>query len=358
MLTEADVLMVRRPLLLAVIAFIISLKLPLYSQDSTPWKDSSPHAIQFISVSDGVRLEVLDWGGSGRAVVLLAGGGDTAHVFDDFAPKLTAHSHVYGITRRGFGASGYADAQNANERLGEDVLDVIDALKLDKPVLAGHSIAGAELSWMANRHPDRIAGVVYLEAGYSYAFDDGKGAPALDMMKLQAPEPPPPTAADLSSFQALQKYDDLVDGFETPEGELRQERQLNPDGTVGSFRNPPGGAMLMKLLAGGEKYTRIPVPSLFIFTNPHSLGPWAESTTDAAVRSAAKVYSNTLEAMTERQEKSVETGLPAAQVITIPNGNHFVFLSNEAECLRVVQAFLSKLSQSNVVRRGLPSQSH
>jgi pimeloyl-ACP methyl ester carboxylesterase len=50
-----------------------------------------------------VRLEVLDWGGTGRSLVLLAGGGDTAHIFDDFAPKLTGDFHVYGITRRGFG---------------------------------------------------------------------------------------------------------------------------------------------------------------------------------------------------------------------------------------------------------------
>jgi hypothetical protein len=47
--------------------------------------------------------------------------------------------------------------------------------------------------------------------------------------------------------------------------------------------------------------------------------------------------------MTERQKKSVESGVPAAHVITIPNGNHFVFLSNETECLRAVQAFFSKL---------------
>jgi hypothetical protein len=54
-----------------------------------------------------------------------------------------------------------------------------------------------------------------------------------------------------------------------------------------------------------------------------------------------------LAAMTERQEKSVESGVPAAHVITIPNGNHFFFLSNETECLRAVQAFLPKLSQPN-----------
>jgi non-heme chloroperoxidase len=59
-------------------------------------------------VEKGVRLEVLDWGGSGRPLVLLAGGGDTAHIFDDFAPKLTPSFHVYGIARRGFGESGFS----------------------------------------------------------------------------------------------------------------------------------------------------------------------------------------------------------------------------------------------------------
>src|SRR2546430_2962115 len=52
---------------------------------------SSPHAIQFVTVDKYVRLEVLDWGGLGRPVILLPGGGDTAHVFDEFAPKLTAN---------------------------------------------------------------------------------------------------------------------------------------------------------------------------------------------------------------------------------------------------------------------------
>ena len=153
MLMEADTLMLRRQYLFAGIALMICFIVPLHSQNGPAWKDPSPHAIQFISANDGVRLEVLDWGGSGRAVVLLAGGGDTAHVFDNFAPKLTTHNHVYGITRRGFGASGYADAENVGERLGKDVLAVIDALTLDKPILVGHSIAGAELSWMANRYP-------------------------------------------------------------------------------------------------------------------------------------------------------------------------------------------------------------
>jgi non-heme chloroperoxidase len=63
---------------------------------------SVPHRVHLVTVAEGVNLEVLDWGGTGRSVVLLAGSGNTAHVFDEFAPKLTDCCHVYGFTRRGF----------------------------------------------------------------------------------------------------------------------------------------------------------------------------------------------------------------------------------------------------------------
>ena len=75
---------------------------------ATAWPmptDSSPHTVQFVTVEPGVKLEVLDWGGTGRPLVFLASLGDTAHAFDKFAPKFIGKYHVYGITRRGFGES-------------------------------------------------------------------------------------------------------------------------------------------------------------------------------------------------------------------------------------------------------------
>jgi non-heme chloroperoxidase len=114
---------------------LVSLIVPLHSQQPPAWKDPSPHITQFVTVDKNVRLEVLDWGGSGRPLVLLAGGGDTAHAFDDFAPKLTPSFHVYGITRRGFGQSGFSLEGWGADRLGDDVLAVLDSLKLQRPVL-------------------------------------------------------------------------------------------------------------------------------------------------------------------------------------------------------------------------------
>ena len=109
-------------------------------------QDRSTHKVKFITVDQNVRLEVLDWGGSGPSVVLLAGGGNTAHVFDGFAPKLMADYHVYGITRRGFGASSSPASGYEADRLGDDVLAVLDSLKLNRPILVGHSLGGEELS--------------------------------------------------------------------------------------------------------------------------------------------------------------------------------------------------------------------
>src|SRR5215472_5928122 len=51
--------------------------------------DNIPHKEQFVTVAPGVRLEVLDWGGSGEAMVLLTGLGDNAHAYDHFAFQFT-----------------------------------------------------------------------------------------------------------------------------------------------------------------------------------------------------------------------------------------------------------------------------
>src|SRR5689334_1581107 len=98
----------------------------LCAQQST-WQDASKHRVQFIAVEDGVRIEVVDWGGTGKPLVLLTGSGNTAHVFDDFAGKLTRFAHVYGITRRGFGASSHPESGYTDQRLADDVLRVLDS---------------------------------------------------------------------------------------------------------------------------------------------------------------------------------------------------------------------------------------
>ena len=327
------------PGLFLIVALLVAA--PAYTQQSASWLDPSSHAVRFVNVEDDVRLEVLDWGGTGRPVVLLAGGGNTAHVFDDFAPKLTTGHHVYGITRRGFGASGFSASGNPIDRLRDDVLAVLGALKLERPVLVGHSIAGAELSAVASSHPDRVAGLIYLEAGYPYAFDNGKG-PKMKEFQIAGPRLPKPSESDLASFGSLLKWDAEMFGFRRPEAELRQMWEADPSGRPREARNFPGAQAFAAIMTSDRAYTRIPVPALVIFALPHVPESWMDKSTDPTTREAARIYYAGIDAATQRQAKALEEGVPTARVIRL-RGAHYIFLSNEPDVLREMRAFLAGL---------------
>lgn len=317
--------------ILLLVAFVV----PFGSQEAPAWKDPSSHTSRFVAVGQDVRLEVLDWGGTGRPVVLLPGGGDTAHVFDDFALKLTSDFHVYGITRRGFGESGFAPLTAGGDTYGDDVLAVLDALKLENAVLVGHSIGGQELSSIGSRYPNRVAALVYLDAGYPYAFDNGKVPTFNDLSAMGFPQTPPPTDADLASVDALRQYYIRVLGFTYPESELRQKRSVAPDGRVGPMRAFPGG---MFLTSGMKRYVDIRTPALFLVSSQNP-GRWAETSTDPVIKEKTDKF----RAVLERQAKAIEDGVPGAQVVQLPVSNHYVYLSNEADVLREMRAFLGRL---------------
>jgi non-heme chloroperoxidase len=334
--------LISRGLRLARLWALLLLIVPLFTRCSG-WHDPSPHVVRFITVDRTVPIEVLDWGGSGRPLVLLAGGGNTAHIFDDFAPKLTGEFHVWGITRRGFGASGFRSDDNSADSLGEDVLEVLNALKIDRPVLIGHSFAGLEMSSVASRYPERVAGLVYLDSGYSYAFDNGKGADVMAMMKLRGPQPPEPRTADLASFAAYRDYQARIEGFAVPESELRLHRNARWFGRVGDPIHQAGDSMLMAVLSAGKKYTQIPVPALFIYASPHSLGPWVEQNADPKVRAEGRTFVASLAALETKQIDAVKDAFPSDQVIVLADAHHYVFLSREAEVLKDIRTFVAGL---------------
>ena len=300
------------------------------------WKDPTAHKQQFITVDKDVRLEVLDWGGSGWSVVLLTGLGNTAHVFDEFAPKLASAYHVYGITRRGYGASSAPDSGYGADRLGDDVIAVLNALKLEKPILVGHSIGGEELSSVGSRYPDRVGGLIYLDAAYAYAFN--KGPLVLPPNKQSFPAMPPtpkPGEADLKTFAAFRAWNIKVTGTPIPESELRQTHRVGPEGQVGAQRVSP--KIPAAIIGGGQKYTSIRVPTLAIFAVPHSFGPWLHDYPEAD-----RVY-GTQDPATEAQATAFEKGVPSARVVRLPHAHHYLFLSNEGDVLREMRAFLKDL---------------
>jgi non-heme chloroperoxidase len=318
------------------------------AQGSAPWQDSSKHKAQFVTVGDGVQLEVLDWGGTGRPVVLLAGLGWTAHVFDDFAPKLTDSYHVYGITRRGYGASSKPASGYSEERLTEDDLRVFDALRLVAPIVVGHSIAGNELSLLGIHHYERIGGLVYLDA-LNDGADDYTDYDALwTKMPESMRKPPQPSASDLKSFSAYREWRIRANGIAIPESEYRNQHVQNPDGSVGDYKAPE---YVSKAITGGNwkhDYSQICVPVLAFVGYDTPEGPPQEQirkyhVTDAGERTIVEAVYGTYIGMARIRIDRIKRAAGGARVVDLWGVHHFVFLSNEADVLREMRTFVAGL---------------
>lgn len=297
-----------------------------------------------IPVETGVELEVLDWGGSGRAVVLLAGLGNTAHIFDDFAPKLARNCHVYGITRRGHGRSSRPAFGYSADRLADDVLAVLNTLRLDHPVLVGHSIAGEELTSLGSRHSDRLGGLVYLDA----AGDRTKATTDSRIQEIRRVLPPPPAPgdADRRNFSALVKFHHRIRGYSPPEGELRETHRVSPDGSVGEYDAPDD--VWHAIIGGVQKpdYHSIRVPALAIYAVPRTAKDVAQQwykLDDPNVQLAVeRAYAIGIQSI-EEAGREFQDGSPERRVVHLRGADHYVFLSNEEDVLRELKAFLASL---------------
>jgi non-heme chloroperoxidase len=300
--------------------------------------DTSPHQVRFVSVEDNVRLEVLDWGGSGRPVVFLAGLGGTGHSFDGFAPKLAATYHVYAITRRGFGRSSSPAVGYAADRLGDDVLAVMDSLGLHRPVLAGHSLAGEELSSIGSRHAEKVAGLIYLDAGYDYAFyDESHGSVTIDVNEIvrQLDKLRSGSGASAAERHAamVTLSDTTLPAYVTWLHAVLKEAAPPPSGPPPL----PMGRVLYAVISGERKYTVIHGPVLAIFAMSQPLPPGAEKDTSMMAMMADG------DAGAARQASAFARGVPQARVVRIARADHFVWRSHEADVLREMRFFIDSL---------------
>ena len=293
-----------------------------------------------ITVDPNVSLEVIDWGGSGPSLVFLSGLGNTAHVFDTFAPEFVSEYHVFGITRRGYGVSSSPAPDAANysaDQLGDDVLRVIDSLGLKKPVLVGHSIAGEELSSIGNRYPKRIAGLIYLDAGYPFAlYSTDAGDTRLDALEVQEQL----SAYLAASFGAdrrriiadlLSQLPRLQKGLETDQ----KHDALYPDGPN---PKPPDTQIRQAILNGEKKYNELEVPLLAIFANPHNPANYFPHVSQENLAALGALD----QARTAAQVKAFEK-LKSAKVVELPNADHYVFLSNKDDVESAMKRFLKTL---------------
>ena len=289
-----------------------------------------------ITVAPGVSLEVLDFGGSGDAMVLLAGLGDTAHVFDDFAPRLVDHHHVFAITRRGFGASsGPDDGYDLATRVADDMA-VIDALHVARAAWIGHSIAGDELTGIGATHADRASALVYVDAAYDHTR---QAQSALD----GAPDylPPPPPRELLRDPVKASEYRNSSIGIPFPLGETLAQFVFEPKGVHPRGRRDAGD----KILDANhpQDFAAVRVRALVLLAAP--------SRPDEMMHGFAKLSPADQQAwhdkwwaihvkMVDDVRANVAAHLAGAKIIDYPHGYHFLFLTSADQVLADVRAFL------------------
>lgn len=309
------------------------------------WRDPSTHEIQRVVVEPDVELEVLDWGGTGPSIVLLAGAGNSAHVFDGFAERLTAKYRVLGISRRGMGGSTIPAAGYTADRFADDILAVVDTLRLRRPILMGHSIASEEMNSFAKRYPFRAAALVYVDAATDRT-DPARSAP-LQELGRSVPPPDPPTAADLSDFKSFSQWSAAARGVALPEAELRLCCRWAEDGRMLGRDTNPARDKATQLIASAvikPDYAAIRIPVLAIF----------------ALARSGKDYPGYRPEYADAFEKAYRAGEPFRtdhlrrfksevrqnQVVVMPGANHYVFLSNPDDVERALNEFANSFPQA------------
>ncbi len=110
-----------------------------------------------IKVDDGCTIHA-ELEGPERAPVLMMSNslGTNLHMWDEQVGPLTRHFRLLRYDRRGHGKSGAPKGPYTMERLGRDVLGVLDALGIPKINWCGLSMGGMVGMWLGAKAANRI----------------------------------------------------------------------------------------------------------------------------------------------------------------------------------------------------------
>jgi pimeloyl-ACP methyl ester carboxylesterase len=285
---------------------------------------TSEHAgVRMVAVAPDVRLEVVDWGGSGAPMVFLVGMGMEAASYERFASRFRDRYHVYGINRRGAGASstppgGYDAATRAR-----DIVVVLDSLHVDTAILVGHSFAADELSKVGVAHAARVRALVYLDA-YNYP------APGLEKML-----PLPPQATMGRKRQRTRKDSLLVASLEAADTDTTTRAPVIDSDSMARAGAEPAD------------YSKITVPALAIYadnaTTAEELFRGDYERFDARNRAMARRYADARAQALRDIRDRFRTQVRRGTVLVIPGASHFIYDSNPDEVEHAMRAFLASL---------------
>lgn len=288
--------------------------------------------------ANGIRLEYLDWGGKGPALIFVPGSGDDPHVFDDLAPAFTDRFHVIAYARRGSADSEMRGPYDTGT-LTADLLGLMDALKITKASLVGWSLGGNEITAMAASHPGRVAALVYLDAGYDWHDREFEAAfHALPQIVFSTP------AAATKSLGAYLAYEKAIDYTQLDDMRridvyLCDSIVVQPDGHV---RPRVPQSVMHALIASSwtdppREYRRVHAPALAFFAESMADLRAADPKRAGAEREWESRY------MAPFRRKSIiriRRELAGVRIVLVPGAHDSFFLTSRTEVVRAMRQFL------------------
>ncbi len=284
----------------------------------------------------GARLNYIDWGGQGTPLILLSGLGDTAHVFDDLAPRLTVGHHVYAFTRRGFGSSRAFRGGYDARTLTSDITALMDALGIARADFVGHSVAGEELTALASTVPGRVRRLVYLDAAY-----DRSGVAAwIDKDPGNPRDPSPAALKDFGTFIAWRQRSLGISSFAVG-NDIRSGYRPGQHGLVSMTPGNVVHAVIQGDAAAHPDYARVRSPAMALYSPKDKLEQLPPDASPARRRAALAfsiaVVRPWMLAEKARFEKSIRCGV----AWEIKGAGHYLFLERPDDTAAWIRSFLS-----------------
>lgn len=123
-----------------------------------------------ITADDGCPIHVELTGSEGSPALMLSNSlGTNLHMWDDQVGEWSKYFRVIRYDRRGHGQSSASKGPYSMERLGRDVLSVLDALGVEKTHWCGLSMGGMVGQWLGANAPSRIGKLILSNTNSYYA---------------------------------------------------------------------------------------------------------------------------------------------------------------------------------------------
>ena len=301
---------------------------------------SSTYKSDFVHVN-GVRLHYLDWDGNGPTLIFLTGMGCSAFIFNQFAPRFTDTFRVLALTRRGQGDSDYPETGYDADTLTEDIRRFMDHLNIEKAILAGHSLAGVELTHFVASYPTRVEKLIYLDALDDRRAESGiiKQNPLRDI-EIKQEESSPHTIEEYIADMKRESPRMAEIWSELWDEEISHNVKVNEAGIVVDKMPETVYKMMVENLITGYAPKRVEakIPTLSIYAQkiPRLSNAYTEeqkATFDQFHRNVEQPFFRSL--ISEFQGR-----FPHAKILIIPDGHHYCFIAQEEQVYNEMRKFL------------------